>query len=140
VRSGARLAFSLRANPVRVRRVSDDLADKRRRRDDVVMDAKHAFGDPRERPSQAELVQRAGPGWLDERAHRHGFAIEALQVDGYLQHRLYKRGQERPIRFSTLDYTGILLVREPEVFRRAVQSGIGHAKAFGCGLLLVRRA
>jgi CRISPR system Cascade subunit CasE len=137
--AGQRLAFSLRANPVRVRRVSDDPTDKRRRRDDVVMDAKRTFPDPLSRPPHAELIQRAGPAWLQERAERHGFTLENVAVDGYRQHRLHKRGQSRPIRFSTLDYAGILSVREPEAFRNALQSGIGHAKSFGCGLLLVRR-
>lgn len=101
-----RLAFSLRANPVRVRRVSDDPTDKRRRRDDVVMDAKRARADPHDRPSQAQLVQQAGPAWLQERAERHGFALERVGVDGYRQHRLHKRGQSRPVRFSTLDLRG----------------------------------
>jgi len=137
--AGQRLAFSLRANPVRVRRVSDDLNDKRRRRDDVVMDAKRAHPDFRNRPSQAELVQQAGPVWLQERTERYGFALEAVQVDGYRQHCVYRGQQGQPIRFSTLDYTGLLRVRDPEVFLQTLLSGVGHAKAFGCGLLLVRR-
>jgi len=138
--AGQRLAFSLRANPVRVRRVSDDPKDKRRRRDDVVMDSKRAHPDRRSRPSQAELVQQAGPLWLQERAERHGFALEAIQVDGYRQHRLYKRQQGQPIRFNTLDYTGLLTVQDPETFLQTLLAGLGHAKAFGCGLLLVRGA
>ena len=32
-----------------------------------------------------------------------------------------------------------LIAREPAALRRSQQSGIGHAKAFGCGLLLVCR-
>jgi hypothetical protein len=35
---------------------------------------------------------------------------------------------------------GVLEVRDPEVFSHALLNGIGHAKAFGCGLLLARRA
>jgi CRISPR system Cascade subunit CasE len=138
--AGQQLAFSLRANPVRVRRVSDDPHDKRRRRDDVIMDAKRAHPDRGSRPSQAELVQQSGPAWLWDRAERHGFALETVEVDGYRQHRLYRRDRSQPIRFSTLDYAGLLTVRDPEAFLQTLFAGLGHAKAFGCGLLLVRRA
>jgi CRISPR system Cascade subunit CasE len=141
--AGSRLGFALRANPVRTRKASSDPADKRRHRDDVVMQEKRLAAerepDPARRPGQVQLVQRAGPRWLEERAERHGFALEALQVDDYRQHRLSKRGQDHAIQFSTLDYQGILRVLDVERFLAALANGIGPAKAFGCGLLLVRR-
>ncbi len=138
--TGQRLAFSLRANPVRTRRMSDDRNDKRRRRDDVVMAAKFSLSAPQRAAPQSELVQRVGPGWLEERAERHGFAIESLQVEGYRQHRLYKSRQTAPIRFSTLDYQGVLCVRDPDALLNTLHTGVGPAKGFGCGLLLVRPA
>jgi hypothetical protein len=46
-----------------------------------------------------------------------------------------KRGQ---LRFSTVDLTGELVVTDAERFATTLASGIGRAKAFGCGLLLVR--
>jgi CRISPR system Cascade subunit CasE len=140
--TGMRLGFVLRANPVRVRKASTDPADKRRHRDDVVMHAKRLAWerepDPQKRPSQAELVQQAAPAWLSDRAVRNGFGIEALHVDDYRQHRLNKRGQQQPIRFSTLDYQGVLRIEDVERFLAALGNGIGPAKAFGCGLLLLR--
>lgn len=138
---GQRLAFALRANPVRSRREGEGEKGGRRIRDDRVMDAKRqeqALA-PDQRSSQADLVQREGPKWLQERSERNGFAIEAVCVDDYRQHRLYKRGAAQPIRFSTLDYQGILRVTDPDLLLLALQKGLGHAKAFGCGLLLVRR-
>lgn len=141
--AGTRLGFVLRANPVRTRKASSDPNDKRRYRDDVVMQAKRQEAarepEPCGRASQAELIQRAGPGWLADRAERNGFALEAVHVDDYRQHRLTKRGQNQAIRFSTLDYRGILSVLDVERFLVALSNGIGPAKAFGCGLLLVRR-
>jgi len=56
-------------------------------------------------------------------------------VDGYAQHR-GKRGQ---ISISTVDFAGQLTVTDPVALKQALFDGIGHAKAFGCGLLLVRR-
>ena len=40
----------------------------------------------------------------------------------------------------TLDFGGILTVVDPERFIEALYQGVGSAKAFGCGLMLVRRA
>ncbi|MCI5220551.1 MAG: type I-E CRISPR-associated protein Cas6/Cse3/CasE, partial [Candidatus Electrothrix sp. LOE2] len=43
------------------------------------------------------------------------------------------------IQFSLLDLSDRLTVTDPNVFTRALFRGIGPAKGFGCGLLLVRR-
>lgn len=43
-----------------------------------------------------------------------------------------------PFRFSTVDFSGERTVTDPGLFGTALPTGIGHAKAFGCGLLLVR--
>lgn len=45
----------------------------------------------------------------------------------------------RDISLSTVEFSGALTVTEPDAFNRALLRGIGHAKGFGCGLLLVRR-
>jgi CRISPR system Cascade subunit CasE len=47
--------------------------------------------------------------------------------------------REHNIRFSAVDFSGELLVTNPELFHLALFNGIGNAQAFGCGLLLVRR-
>ncbi|NOZ94402.1 MAG: type I-E CRISPR-associated protein Cas6/Cse3/CasE [Acidobacteria bacterium] len=135
---GQRLAFSLRANPVVRRRRQDG----RQRRDDVVMDAKRRFKEehPDEAVPMAHIIQEAGAAWLRSRAHGLGFAVDSRMVrcDGYRQHRLTRRGS--PVRFSTVDMEGLLAVTDPERFVETLFTGVGPSKAFGCGLLLVRRA
>ncbi len=135
--AGQRLAFSLRVNPV-VRRRTDD---GRQRRDDVVMDAKHRFKEehPGEPVPMAKLVQDAGATWLQARAERLGFAFDPrlVRCDGYREHRLARR--TGTVRFSTIDIEGLLTVTDPERFVETLFTGIGPSKAFGCGLLLVRR-
>ena len=63
---------------------------------------------------------------------------DGLNVEGYEQH----RGKRGELRFSTVDFSGSLRVVDPAVLRTALFSGVGHAKAhakaFGCGLLLIR--
>jgi CRISPR system Cascade subunit CasE len=152
---GQRWRFELRANPVRSIR-SDGGA--RSARHDVVMHAKKqrmaANGVQRWSQMQAvtvdptyELVHSAVSDWLlgvdgkDGVASRHGFAVlnDNLQVDAYLQHRFPRPGV-KPIRLSTVDLSGVLQVQDAQRFRQALLAGVGHGKAFGCGLLLVRRA
>ena len=146
LRPGERLAFTLRANIVVTKKPSLGDANKnKRKRHDLVMEAKtrlRAKGIAREAwPPPGELIQEAGWSWLSSRADKHGFRIEReeIRADGYRQHRLLKKAAE-PIRFSTLDYNGLLTVTDPNKLTGALTSGIGPAKGFGCGLLLVRRA
>ena len=56
-------------------------------------------------------------------------------MDDYQQ----RSGQKGQMRFSTVDFSGELSVVGPAAFGEALRDGIGHAKAFGRGLLLVRR-
>jgi len=88
------------------------------------------------------LIQQAGLDWLEARAGKYGFSFDsgAVRVEGYLRHSVTKKAGRKKINFSTLDCTGLLTVVEPEQFKLALFHGIGPAKAFGCGLLLVRPA
>ncbi len=141
IRAGQQLAFSLRVNSVVTRRDTQG----RHARHDVVMDLKHRIDfkelSASERPLLGELVQQAGVEWLQTRAEKHGFSFlpEQIRVEAYQQHRASKKGGKKPIRYSTLDFTGLLTVTAAELFQQALMKGIGPAKAFGCGLLLVRR-
>jgi len=71
--------------------------------------------------------------------HDNGARLETVRVDGYQQQSGRKKSSNKAIRHSTLDFTGTLSVVEPEKFIQALYKGIGPAKAFGCGLMLVRR-
>ncbi len=132
LQTGDRLVFSLRANPT-VKRASTPGA--RSVRHDVIMDARKK-GDGLD-PFLGSYHQ-PGLVWLTSRAEAAGFQVEQTRIDGYRRHELYKRGGA-PMVFSTLDFEGILTVTDPEIFSRSLLTGLGPAKAFGCGLLLVRR-
>lgn len=135
---GDRLDFTLRANPV-VARGREAGGKGRAVRHDVVMDARRTLPEA----SEAERVEQAGSRWLSgrdgRRAAEHGYAVESVYADRYMQHRLHKPGAGHAITFSTLDYAGTLRVTDPGLFGAALFKGIGPAKGFGCGLLLVRR-
>lgn len=137
LRPGQRLAFMLRANPV-CRKKGD--GDKQSRHD-VVMEEKTRLkqvGAPAgEWPPAAELIQKAGAAWLEKRSEANGFSVEHLLVDGYGQQR-FRKGQN-DVRISTLDFSGVLTVTDPDLLSDALRKGVGPAKGFGCGLMLVRR-
>lgn len=42
------------------------------------------------------------------------------------------------MKIGVLDFDGVIDVVDPERFREAIGEGFGRAKAFGCGLMLLR--
>ncbi|MHC1626960.1 MAG: type I-E CRISPR-associated protein Cas6/Cse3/CasE [Methanoculleaceae archaeon] len=144
IRPGQRLLFSLRANPVVSRRLEPDGEGKRRQvRHDVVMDAKKRLQEEsgNSRFRMADLVQQEGARWLRSRADKHGFSIDegAVRADAYRQIRFRKGKSKNTVSISTIDFTGILDVTDPNLFLESLESGIGPAKGFGCGMMMVRR-
>ena len=137
--AGDRLCFSLRANPV-IRRY--DAKRDRSVKHDVVMDAL------RERPRSAraehrfEAMRERGFAWLEGQGARAGFSVApaGVRIDGYRQHRIPRKGAAKAMTFSTLDFDGVLEVRAPAAFLAGMARGFGAAKAYGCGLMLIRRA
>jgi CRISPR system Cascade subunit CasE len=110
-----------------------------------LMNAKNQLkqeGVPRgEWPSEAEIVQNVGFEWLARKGEQYGFSVDEHEVraDGYRQERFYKAKGKHHVNISTVDFTGLLTVTDPERFQNALYRGIGPAKSFGCGLMLVRR-
>jgi CRISPR system Cascade subunit CasE len=133
---GDLLHFSLRANATRA--VKPPGSSGRGKRTDVVMASLPGSGE--RAAARPTLVAEAGAAWLTVQGKKHGFRLAApLDVDGYQTLKIQRPGA-RQIRISTLDFNGILQVTNPALFNAALLHGFGHAKAFGCGLMLIRRA
>ncbi|MBE9580954.1 MAG: type I-E CRISPR-associated protein Cas6/Cse3/CasE [Proteobacteria bacterium] len=47
--------------------------------------------------------------------------------------------KEKKSGFSSVDFLGDLEITDVKKFTKALFGGLGRAKAFGCGLMLVRR-
>lgn len=139
IQIGDRLAFKLRVNPVVTR---EGEAGSRSKRHDVVMDAKHQMNWKNlpevRRPTLAYVAQKAGETWLRARAERLGckFDDATLRAGGY---RTWQKHSAKSIELSMLDLEGCLTIADPARFADALLKGVGPAKGFGCGLLLVRR-
>ncbi len=76
--------------------------------------------------------------WWERRSLRHGFTLDQLPaVDGL--ERRQDRSKAQPAVVIPARFEGVLLVTDPELFTAALVSGIGPAKAYGCGLLTLAR-
>lgn len=135
LRAGDRLAFLLRANATK------DLKGEKRQRVDVVMNLLHGLPKTERAVRRMNLAQEAGRDWLAGQGARAGFSPNRVEVQDYTTvtlpgHRGKRRGEPR---FGILDLAGEITVTDPQAFLAKLAQGFGRAKAFGCGLMLIRR-
>lgn len=139
LRAGEHIAFSLRINPVIKRRNEQG----RQLRVDLVQNERLRLlqegATPATLPRRTILAQNILPGWLAR--HDIGLDVEpaALLVESYGQRRFRHPTSGQPVTLACLDVQGRAKVRDPEVLLRTLYKGVGCAKGFGFGLLLVRR-
>lgn len=142
LRTGDLLQFSLRANAVKTTKI-DDTSKKRKRRDIVesrVDEYKSRYPVPADRPPTAIIHHEAGEEWLKKQGERCGFQVKNLIVENHQYHKVRKPKDPNIRQFASLDFHGQIQVMETQQFiDNALFSGLGRSKAFGCGLLLVRR-
>jgi CRISPR system Cascade subunit CasE len=134
---GDRLGFRLRANPVVARAAA---GKGRGKRHDVVMDALHSLPVGERAAQRLAKVVEVGGAWIARQGEQAGFSVIGTpSVDGYETVRLPREGVP-PIRFGQLDIEGVLRVEDPARFMARLAEGFGRSRAFGCGLMLIRRA
>ncbi len=130
---GDRLEFRMRANATRMKRGGA--------RVDVVMDALYALPGEERAEKRMDLATSAGTDWLSRQGGHAGFGVLDAVVEDYSVellpgHRGPRKGQPQ---FGIIEVAGRLEVTDPAIFLDYIGKGFGRAKAFGCGLMLVRR-
>lgn len=119
--SGQRLAFILTANPIKT------IVDAQR-------ESKHNKKSEKCRvPLIREEEQRE---WLTRKLAN---AAEIITVNVQLHPPLYFRKGDRAGKLVTSTFDGVLQVSDPVHLTKLLENGVGPAKGFGCGLLLLRR-
>lgn len=97
------------------------------------------------------LRQEEQEAWLVRKGEQHGFALPQLasfdlsessqvRVDVRVSQGQMHGGKQHSgnsIRIYSVLYDGLLSVTEPDKFKDALQTGIGHGKVMGLGLLSV---
>ena len=142
LQNGDLVQFQLRANAVITTKHND--TSKRRIRRDIVEARvdyyKRQFPDPNDRPGSSAIAFEAASEWLHRQAERGGFDLCRLTVSNHVFNSMKKQGVKNRVTFTSLDYEGVIRVVDADVFTNAVLlKGLGRSKAFGCGLMLVRR-
>jgi CRISPR system Cascade subunit CasE len=121
--AGYRLRFLLIANPVKM--INDE------------SERKSAKGETKKCrvPLIREDDQRA---WLERKLDKAA-SLEVLIIDPVRPVKFRKTKEDQAGKVQPVSFQGILKVEDAEVMTTLLKTGIGPAKAFGCGLMLVRR-
>lgn len=127
LRPGQMWAFRLTANPTRY--VQDKAGGRAKR--------------------LAHVTAAQQEAWLLERAERYGFRVTTTTARGpggdvmipevavtrRATHTFERTGGAAPVTIGTAQFDGRLEIVDAELLRAALVTGIGAAKAYGCGLL-----
>ncbi|MDC2888526.1 type I-E CRISPR-associated protein Cas6/Cse3/CasE [Psychrosphaera algicola] len=137
--TGDRLAFKLTVNPTVC--ITDDKGKSRRH--DVLMHVKkHANHDLKNDSAGLKIaMEHAAIQWISDRKRlaQWGMSFDALpNIESYTQHDSKKRTGHN-VRFSSVDFQGILTITDPTVFLNQYARGFGRSKSMGCGLMMIRK-
>jgi CRISPR system Cascade subunit CasE len=137
--TGQRYAFRLTANPTRAIKP-----------DSTSTNATSDSGTRQKRSMRVSHVTVAHQlDWLTRRSQHAGFRLipasatlpgsnqNAVQVElrDRATSKFRKEQGKRPVTISHATYVGALEVADPNALRHALCQGLGHARAYGCGLL-----
>lgn len=115
---GQRWGFRLKANPVHAVRLQTD---------------------KRTQPiGHVTIAQQEA--WLETRSEKNGFTLNEPESSTrsfavHSRETLRFRRRTGVVTLTTATYEGILTISDPAAIRRAMTSGIGRAKGYGCGML-----
>lgn len=124
IKAGQRWQFRLRANPVH--------------------SVKETVGSQAQEPAKrgkvfAHVTVKQQEQWLLARAEKYGFKLPEGSFQVVQQEVRQFRRQGKPVTLGIATFEGILEVIDSALFLEAMVSGIGRAKAYGCGLLTIAR-
>lgn len=147
--SGQRLSFVLRVNATVARSSGPG---QRGKPCDIVMDAIKDVAPGSRAVFRREQLVPIATRWLTGQGAKKGFLIPddinrgddgmhvgPVTVDSYRVANVERGKRGSPLSIGVLDIEGVLEVRDPDGLLGAIVQGFGRAKAFGCGLMLVKR-
>ena len=75
--------------------------------------------------------------WIIRKGEQGGFAVDAEKLRAFSRGREYFEKQGMSGLHSAVELQGVLTVTDPAKFHQTFTRGIGPAKAFGFGLLVI---
>lgn len=137
--AGDRLRFRLRAVPAASR--ANPPGSPRGQRYNPVQAALAALTQEERQAQRAALIPQVMGAWLEKQGATNGFTLAGAPSLGLLADdwvRLPRDGAA-PMDFLALDVEGGLTVTDPAALVGKLVRGFGRSRAFGCGLMLIRR-
>lgn len=93
-------------------------------------------------PTGTAICKQAMLGWFREREGRFGFSVEDLSVRERSIWRMElsgaKKGNRKPFSSDVIELGGTLRVTDSKTFAETLLLGVGDARGFGCGMLVVK--
>ncbi|MBO2029639.1 type I-E CRISPR-associated protein Cas6/Cse3/CasE [Klebsiella pneumoniae] len=108
------------------------------KRHDLLMDAKRRVKEQVEPRDIWAHQQQAALARLTRQGEQSGFSLAGTVVDAYRQQQIRREKSRQTIQFSSVDYTGMLVVNDPALFLQRLASGYGKSRAFGCGMMMIK--
>jgi CRISPR system Cascade subunit CasE len=78
------------------------------------------------------------PAWLEKRAETNGFALQNIRLLKSYDIQ-FRKSDGKIVTIQASEFEGVLAITDSERLRSALKNGIGHAKAYGCGLMTLAR-
>lgn len=119
LKAGQRLRFLVVANPIKM--INDEAGRK------------NPDGEPKK--CRVPLIREDDQRKWIERKLQGAASLENLLIEPISLLRFRKAKENRAGKIQPVSFQGILRVEDSEAMLAAIRSGIGPAKAFGCGLL-----
>ncbi|MFI3272479.1 MAG: type I-E CRISPR-associated protein Cas6/Cse3/CasE [Pseudomonadota bacterium] len=139
LQEGQKVHFALRFNPVVKRRDTngkqvriDIVQDERKRRlCEGVLQA--------DLPQRTEIAMDVAPKWLSSHIPSLDIDASSLVVEAYRLEKFRKKKGDSLLTIASMDVQGTAFVRDVATLEKALYNGVGCAKGFGLGLLLLRK-
>lgn len=132
--NGDLFCFRLCANPTKANSKTG-----RHQRHDVVMDMKKSLRDSGYEVDMNHIVHESIAQWIRRKGMLNGFETDTGSLIIHSYDRSEFNNGEKNIVISTAVIEGVLRVTDKEKFLEVLKKGIGSAKGFGCGLLMIKR-
>lgn len=121
----------------------DGLAEGQRWQFRVVVNPVKSVATAGGRGKPVPLTRDQQQDWFVSRAFSHGFTVSEPQTVATSVRRdtlrFTKEAGTREVTLGVAQFEGVLRVCDADRLRRSMVEGIGRAKAYGCGLLTLRR-
>lgn len=135
IANGQLLDFRMRVNATKTNAATG-------KREDIVKSRIDAIPHEQRAGARLENASYAGQEWLKREGERHGFSVLSAAAEDYSIRNVARVGQGsgRPMCLGVIDMVGTISVTNPELLISKMALGFGRAKAFGYGLMMIRRS